>query len=164
MHSTTTIPDTLCYLNGEYQRLSEAKVSVLDRGFIFGDGIYEVVPVYGQKFFRFDEHLARLGRSLAKLRIENPHTREQWLEPPGPLKSRRRCRRRPRRARLQLDRSRHPRCRHRVPPLWPGTINVSGGRSPVPISMASASTVSERTPTLTPVPSFPNREITWFAL
>ena len=80
MHSTTTIPDALCYLNGEYQPLSEAKVSVLDRGFVFGDGIYEVVPVYGQKLFRFDEHLARLGRSLAKLRIENPHNREQWLE------------------------------------------------------------------------------------
>ena len=76
----TTIPDTLCYLNGEYQPLSEAKVSVLDRGFVFGDGIYEVVPVYGQKLFRFDEHLARLGRSLTKLRIENPHNREQWLE------------------------------------------------------------------------------------
>ena len=82
MQSTTTmtIPDTLCYLNGEYQPLNEAKVSVLDRGFIFGDGIYEVVPVYGKKLFRFDEHLARLGRSLAKLRIENPHNREQWLE------------------------------------------------------------------------------------
>ena len=76
----TELPHTICYLNGEYQPLSEAKVSVLDRGFIFGDGIYEVVPVYGQKLFRFDEHMARLGRSLAKLRIENPHNREQWLE------------------------------------------------------------------------------------
>ena len=54
-------------------RLPEAKVSVLDRGFIFGDGVYEVVPVYGRKLFRFDEHMARLGRSLAKLRIANPH-------------------------------------------------------------------------------------------
>ncbi|CAN5214081.1 D-amino acid aminotransferase [soil metagenome] len=75
-----TIPDTLCYLNGEYSLLSEAKVSVLDRGFIFGDGIYEVVPAYGGKLFRFDEHLARLGRSLAKLRIENPLTAVEWLE------------------------------------------------------------------------------------
>jgi D-alanine transaminase len=74
------LPTTLCYLNGEYLPLSEAKVSVLDRGFIFGDGIYEVVPVYDQKLFRFDEHLARLGRSLAKLRIDNPLGREQWLE------------------------------------------------------------------------------------
>ncbi|MEO6364144.1 MAG: D-amino acid aminotransferase [Caldimonas sp.] len=76
----THLPDTLCYLNGEYQPLAEAKVSVLDRGFIFGDGIYEVVPSYGGKLFRFDEHMARLGRSLAKLRIDNPHSREQWLE------------------------------------------------------------------------------------
>src|SRR5580765_4122899 len=74
------LPDTLCYLNGEYGPLRDAKVSVLDRGFIFGDGIYEVVPAYGGKLFRFDEHLARLNRSLAKLRIENPHTREQWIE------------------------------------------------------------------------------------
>jgi len=75
-----TLPDTLCYLNGEYGPLRDAKVSVLDRGFIFGDGIYEVVPAYGGKLFRFDEHLARLDRSLTKLRIRNPHTREQWLE------------------------------------------------------------------------------------
>jgi D-alanine transaminase len=74
------IPHTLCYLNGEYLPLSEAKIPVLDRGFIFGDGIYEVVPVYEKKLFRFDEHLARLGRSLAKLRIDNPLSREQWLE------------------------------------------------------------------------------------
>lgn len=75
-----TLPDTLCYLNGEYLPLREAKVSVLDRGFIFGDGVYEVVPVYSQRLFRFDEHLARLGRSLAKLRIAPPHTDAQWLE------------------------------------------------------------------------------------
>src|SRR5664279_1584746 len=83
MHPAThmpALPTTLCYLNGDYLPIAEAKVSVLDRGFIFGDGIYEVVPVYGQKLFRFDEHMARLGRSLGKLRIENPHSREQWLE------------------------------------------------------------------------------------
>src|SRR5262245_24975632 len=74
------IPDVLCYLNGEYQPLREAKVSVLDRGFIFGDGVYEVVPVYGRRLFRFHEHLARLDRSLAKLRIVNPHGRDEWLE------------------------------------------------------------------------------------
>ena len=74
------IPDTLCYLNGEYASLRDAKVSVLDRGFIFGDGVYEVVPAYSGKLFRFDEHMARLGRSLAKLRIPNPLKAEQWLE------------------------------------------------------------------------------------
>ena len=77
---TTTLPETLCYLNGEYLRLCDAKVSVLDRGFIFGDGIYEVVPVYGRKLFRIDEHMARLQRSLSKLRITNPRTRDGWLE------------------------------------------------------------------------------------
>ena len=75
-----TIPDMLCYLNGEYTPLAQAKVSVLDRGFIFGDGVYEVLPVYGRKLFRFDEHLARLARSLSKVRIESPHNRAGWLE------------------------------------------------------------------------------------
>jgi D-alanine transaminase len=73
------LPDTPCCLNGEYQRVADAKVSVLDRGFIFGDGIYEVVPVYERRLFRFDEHMARLNRSLSKLRIPNPHSREEWL-------------------------------------------------------------------------------------
>ncbi|HEY2928107.1 D-amino acid aminotransferase [Piscinibacter sp.] len=74
-----TIPGILCYLNGEFMPLNQAKVSVLDRGFIFGDGVYEVVPVYGRKLFRFDEHLARLDRSLGKVRIGNPHARSEWL-------------------------------------------------------------------------------------
>jgi D-alanine transaminase len=74
------LPDTLCYLNGEYTPLRDAKVSVLDRGFVFGDGIYEVVPVYGGRLFRFDEHMARLDRSLDKVRIANPHTQEEWLD------------------------------------------------------------------------------------
>jgi D-alanine transaminase len=75
-----TLPDTLCYLNGEYLPLSQAKVSALDRGFIFGDGVYEVLPVYGRRIFRFDEHLQRLKRSLAKVRIPEPHGESEWLE------------------------------------------------------------------------------------
>ena len=75
-----TIPDSLCYLNGEYGSLRDAKVSVLDRGFVFGDGIYEVVPAYGGKLFRFDEHMARLTRNVAKVRIANPHNRQEWLD------------------------------------------------------------------------------------
>jgi D-alanine transaminase len=71
--------DSLCFLNGEFLPLAEARIPVLDRGFIFGDGVYEVVPVYGRRLFRFDEHLARLSRSLAKLRIPNPAAREEWL-------------------------------------------------------------------------------------
>lgn len=73
------LPETPCYLNGEYTRLCDAKVSVLDRGFIFGDGVYEAIPVYGRRLFRFDEHIARLGRSLAKLRMPQPMDDARWL-------------------------------------------------------------------------------------
>ena len=68
------------YLNGEWTPLLEAKVSVLDRGFIFGDGIYEVVPVYNRKPFRIEQHLSRLERSLGAIRIRPPMQRRQWLD------------------------------------------------------------------------------------
>ena len=74
----TTLPDTLCYLNGDYTPLKDAKISVLDRGFIFGDGVYEVVPAYAGKLFRFEHHMARLGRNLAELRIANPMAKAEW--------------------------------------------------------------------------------------
>ena len=74
-----TLPDSLCYLNGDYGPLAEAKVSVLDRGFVFGDGIYEVLPIYARRVFRFDDHMARLERNLGKVRIANPHSRGEWL-------------------------------------------------------------------------------------
>lgn len=70
---------SLCYLNGHFGPIGEAKVSVMDRGFIFGDGIYEVIPVYEHRLFRFDEHMARLDRSLSKMRIANPYSRTEWL-------------------------------------------------------------------------------------
>ena len=73
------LPATPCYLNGKFTPLCDAKISVMDRGFIFGDGIYEVVPVYAGKPFRFAQHMARLERSLKEMRIANPNTREQWL-------------------------------------------------------------------------------------
>jgi D-alanine transaminase len=76
--SFADLPPLPCYLNGEYTLLPEAKVSVMDRGFIFGDGVYEVLPVYGRCLFRFEQHMARLERSLGELRIPNPHTRAQW--------------------------------------------------------------------------------------
>nr|VFJ96012.1 MAG: D-alanine transaminase [Candidatus Kentron sp. LFY] len=69
---------SIAYLNGIYLPLEEACVSVSDRGFLFGDGVYEVIPVYGGKGFLRDQHLARLERSLAATRIRNPHTRTQW--------------------------------------------------------------------------------------
>jgi D-alanine transaminase len=76
-------PDLLslpCYLNGEFTTLPNAKISVMDRGFIFGDGVYEVLPVYKGLPFRFKEHMARLDRSLVELRIANPMSHAQWLD------------------------------------------------------------------------------------
>ena len=75
-----TLPGTPCYLNGEFSTLKDAKVSVLDRGFIFGDAVYEVVPAYAGRLFRFGQHMARLNRSLAELRIANPLTQDQWRD------------------------------------------------------------------------------------
>src|SRR3954470_8639782 len=68
------------FLNGKILPIDEAKVSVLDRRFIFGDGVYELVPVYSRVPFRLDEHLARLERSLGETRIPNPYSRSQWRE------------------------------------------------------------------------------------
>ena len=77
MHNLLPLP---CYLNGEFTLLPDAKISVMDRGFIFGDGVYEVVPVYGGRPFRFAQHMARLSRSLTELRLPRPLTDAQWLE------------------------------------------------------------------------------------
>jgi D-alanine transaminase len=77
MHQLSSEP--LVYLNGALTPLSEARVPVLDRGFIFGDGIYEVIPIYDGKMFRSEQHLARLARSLRAVGMSNPHEREEWL-------------------------------------------------------------------------------------
>ena len=65
--------DRVVYLNGNFLPLADAKVSVLDRGFIYGDGVYEVVPVYARKPFRMPQHLTRLQHSLDGIRLANPH-------------------------------------------------------------------------------------------
>ena len=78
--TSDTLPALPCYLNGDYTLLPDAKVSVMDRGFIFGDGVYEVVPVYAGRPFRFAQHMARLDRSLAELRIANPYPHAHWLQ------------------------------------------------------------------------------------
>lgn len=70
----------MVFLNGKFLPIEEAKIPVLDRGFIFGDGVYELVPVYSRVAFRLDEHLARLERSLAETRIRNPYSRAQWRD------------------------------------------------------------------------------------
>jgi D-alanine transaminase len=72
--------ESLVYLNGLMTPLSEAKIPVLDRGFIFGDGIYEVIPIYGRKMFRAEQHMARLFRNLAAIAIANPHDKQHWME------------------------------------------------------------------------------------
>jgi D-alanine transaminase len=70
----------MIFLNGKFMPIEEARVPVLDRGFIFGDGVYELVPVYSRAPFRLDEHLARLDRSLAAVRIRNPYSRAEWRD------------------------------------------------------------------------------------
>ena len=68
------------YLNGAFLPLADAKISVLDRGFVFGDGVYELVPVYSKKPFRLDAHLRRLQGSLDGIRLANPHTAAEWRD------------------------------------------------------------------------------------
>ena len=68
----------IVYLNGEFMPLEDAKIPVLDRGFIFGDGVYEVIPVYSKRPFRLQEHLVRFERSHQAIRIPNPLTDAEW--------------------------------------------------------------------------------------
>jgi len=70
----------LVYLNGEFLPPERAMVSAFDRGFVFGDGVYEVIPVFGRRLFRLPHHLARLQRSLAEVRLPNPLSATQWEE------------------------------------------------------------------------------------
>ena len=73
------------YLNGEYLPLSEAKISVLDRGFLFGDGVYEVIPAYSGTLFCLEAHLQRLKNSLNAIRLNVPFDTQQWLDILQPL-------------------------------------------------------------------------------
>lgn len=70
--------EQIVYLNGRFVPLGEASIPVLDRGFIYGDGVYELVPVYGREPFRLPQHLARLRHTLSGVRMDNPHTDAQW--------------------------------------------------------------------------------------
>jgi D-alanine transaminase len=74
------MPLPVCYLNGEYLALADARVSPLDRAFLFGDAVYEVIPVYGGRPFRLREHLDRLHRSLSSIRMGAPKTHAEWGE------------------------------------------------------------------------------------
>jgi len=68
------------YLNGQFMPIEEARIPVLDRGFIFGDGVYEVIPVYSRRAFRLAEHLKRLQHSLDGIRLANPHNDGEWTK------------------------------------------------------------------------------------
>ena len=74
------MPEKIVFLNGEYLPVEQATVSVLDRGFLFGDGIYEVIPVFGLKPLRVDEHLQRLQNSLSRISLDNPFDDESWKQ------------------------------------------------------------------------------------
>jgi D-alanine transaminase len=73
------------YLNGVFLPIGDAKISVLDRGFIFGDGVYEYIPVYRRQPFRLPQHLARLQYSLDGIRLANPHADAEWTSIIGEL-------------------------------------------------------------------------------
>ncbi len=68
------------YLNGEFLPIEKARVSVTDRGFLFGDGVYEVIPVYAGHLFKLQHHLQRLHNSLRGIGMANPHTQSEWQE------------------------------------------------------------------------------------
>ena len=70
----------IVYLNGEFMPLEDARIPVLDRGFIFGDGVYEVIPVYSRHPFRLAEHLVRFQHSFDSIRIKNPMTDAEWTK------------------------------------------------------------------------------------
>ena len=69
---------SIVYLNGEYKPIEEASINVLDRGFIFGDGVYEVIPIFNRKIFRFSEHIMRLENSLKAIYMKNPLNENEW--------------------------------------------------------------------------------------
>ena len=75
-----SVAGSIAFLNGDYLPLEECKISALDRGFIFGDAIYELIPVYNGEAFCLDDHLTRLQRSLEQIEIYNPYSSSQWKE------------------------------------------------------------------------------------
>jgi len=78
-------PLPICYLNGQRLPLEEARISPLDRGFLYSDGAYELMPVYAGRPFRFDAHRERLTRSLNEILMRDPHTHGEWREILGGL-------------------------------------------------------------------------------
>lgn len=132
--------DPIVYLNGQFLPLGEAKVSVLDRGFLFGDGVYEVIPVYGGKPFRLAEHLERLDNSLAGIRMTSPLTAEQWSELFGRLISGDHDQS----IYLQITRGAAPKRDHAFPKgIAPTVFAMCTPIAPIPASGARAVTVPD---------------------
>lgn len=78
MNADKKVDEQIVYLNGEFKPISKACVSVLDRGFLFGDGVYEVIPAYGGHLLRLSQHLERLQNSLDGIRLANPYNNSKW--------------------------------------------------------------------------------------
>ena len=72
--------ENIVYLNGRCLLAEQATISVMDRGFLFGDGVYEVIPVFANKLLRPEEHLTRLQNSLRRISLPNPHNKNEWLQ------------------------------------------------------------------------------------
>lgn len=79
LNTTSTVDQQTVYLNGEFLPMNQARISPQDRGFLFGDGVYEVIPVYQRKLFAWPEHLQRLKNSLHSVSIANPFSDSEWL-------------------------------------------------------------------------------------
>ncbi|HYM34154.1 MAG TPA: aminotransferase class IV, partial [Steroidobacteraceae bacterium] len=84
-------PLPICYLNGEYLPLTAARISPLDRGFLFADSVYEVLAVFAKRPYRFIEHFARLDRSLHEIRMTSPLNHREWLAIVQELTARNAC-------------------------------------------------------------------------
>lgn len=128
------------FLNGQFLPLTEAKISVLDRGFLFGDGIYEVIPVYGQKPLRLSEHLRRLDHSLKAIRMDSPHSDMEWANIferliDGPQDQQ---------IYLQITRGAQPKRDHAIPAAFEATVfAMCTPIAPIPLGGVSAVTLDD---------------------
>lgn len=135
-----TISDPLVYLNGEYLPLGEAKVPVLDRGFLFGDGVYEVIPVYGGKAFRLEEHLRRLEQSLAGIGMSDPLSNAAW----GAIFDRLIAGPEDQQLYLQITRGVAPKRDHAIPAgIAPTVFVMCAPIAPIPLAGIKAITVTD---------------------
>ncbi|MDD1650393.1 MAG: D-amino acid aminotransferase [Methylococcaceae bacterium] len=132
--------ESLVYLNGQFLPLSEAKIPVLDRGFLFGDGVYEVIPVYGGHPLRLEEHLRRLKESLASIQMESPLTDAEWADIfdrliTGPADQS---------IYLQVTRGVAPKRDHAIPPgIKPTLFAMCTPIAPIPLDGIKAVTVDD---------------------